>query len=411
MAADDLRPFVETRQVFLQAEQGLPIRPSIVAPTDDGLIVAGYSGSRAWVAKTDLLGKEAWTYYVDKPLGYDKAPWLQVRPEFNSVTPMPDGTVWLVGSTIEANTRLGLLVHLDQHGKALAARTVRPSSDLSRGAQTNLLIDCARFGDGFAIAGSTFVKSTATEGNSTRGSPRSIWKPAYWMLILDTNGHVTGEHVVPTGYERSIGGSKSSLTLLPIGSDLVVSAQTGATTELLRLGPGGQIKAQSHYENAFLSLVRPVVPDSKVQLLGTLIATDIAKSKTSFSLALITLNESLEEVERRDARIPMVSNLSYRMPDNSFVIFGADVHQIGEQYTSQAAHVDESLQVIGKLNPSRAIFSDTGKIYAATPIDSAGRFVIATLAVARGYPDGPVQIDGFPGFTRGAALAFSQIKF
>lgn len=272
-------------------------------------------------------------------------------------------------------------------------------------------MDCVRWGDGIAIAGSTLIRSSSTASRPAGGESPSQWEPAYWILVLDSNGQIKFEEVVPTGYERSIEGSRAGFTLLPTGSDLAVSAQTGADTELLRLNPSNGSRVQEHYANTFLSFVRPVVPDGGLQLLGTLLGTDDSTPpKAHFSVALITLNERLEEIRRQTLPKKMIPNVTYRMPDQSLVIFGADVHQVGEQYTSQVFHVDASLSRVQSLNPPRANFSDTGQIYTSVPLDSTGRFAMATLAVVKGFPDHPAHVDASPGFLRGAALEFISAR-
>jgi hypothetical protein len=402
----------KTGQSFIQTEQRLPIRPAAIVTTDDGLIVAGYSGEHAWAAKTDFAGKVLWTYQVEKPAGYDAYPWLQVRPEFRCATAMPDGSVWLIGSTIEADTQVGLLSHLDRQGNVLEIRTAHPPSDRSSRAATNLLIDCVRMGDGIAMVGSTSVRAEATASRSTAAQPNpSPWRPAFWILILDANGHQSYEEVIPTGHERALGGSSAAMTLLAVGTDLIVSAQTGADTELLRLSINGDGKIQKHYASAFLSLIHPVVPDGRLQLLGTLLALDDhSPPRSTFSVALITLNDRLEELQRQRVPKPMVVNVVYRMRDQSLVVFGAEVHQSGERYTSQIARIDATLSHIRTLNPSRALVSDTGMIHTAAPLDSGGRFVAATPGVVKGYPDHPVHIDASPGFLRGAVLDFADLQ-
>jgi hypothetical protein len=224
----DVHALFETRQSFLQTELRLPIQPAAIVTTDDGLIVAGYSGEQAWAAKTDAAGRVLWTYQVGKPAGYDAYPWLQVQPEFHCATAMPDGSVWLIGSTIEVNAQVGLLVHLDRQGKVLESRTALPSSVPSPRAPTNLLNNCARLGDGIAVVGSTFVRTEPTATRPKAGQPDALpWKPAFWILLLDANGRTISEEVIPTGYERALGGSSAAMMLLTMGTDLVVSAQTG----------------------------------------------------------------------------------------------------------------------------------------------------------------------------------------
>ena len=413
VAGGDLGSPMEAKQVFLQTDQRLPINPSVIEATDDGFIVAGDSGDRAWAAKTDMAGKILWTYHVEKPSSSGSSPWLQVSPIFSCAAALSDGSFWLIGSTIDRVEKVGLLVHLDRQGKVIESRTAVPPLGASRG-NVNLLIDCVRWGDGVAIVGSTSLPRSAVtprSGNSQPVASSSVRKAAYWVLILGPNGNTTFEEIIPTGYERSIGSQRSGMSLQAVGSQLIVSAQTGADTEVLRLDPSGTARVQKHYANAFLSLVRPVVPDGKIQLLGTVLeANGSTRSKSLSSVELIALNDDLEELRRQTVPRQMVPKVTYRLPNESLLVFGADIHQVGEQYTSQIARFDDRLNSIQVLNPSRTTYSDTGSIDTATPVGTTGRFVSATVAVVRGFPEKPIHIDALPGFLRGAALEFIDIQ-
>jgi hypothetical protein len=416
MAASDLQAPTELGQVFLQDEQRLPINPAAIISGKDGLIVVGSSNGQAWAAKTDIGGKALWTYRLSRSSDVAPGGFLRsIAPEFNCAATMGDGTVWLVGSTVDAAARVGLLVHLDRNGKLLSNRMLRPVSPAAQGSPVNLLLDCAGSGSGITIVGSTLVKNVGATAQSTADptAPKpSPWSPAFWVLVVDTQGRSTFEEVIPTGRERGLGGSKADMALLRVGSRLVVSAKTGADTELLALDLDGRSRGsvQKHYPNAFLSLVRPVIPDTRIQLIGTFLEVDSdAPSGTSFSVALITLNEHLDEMQRQLVQTRTIPNITYRMPDQSLAIFGAETHRVGEQYTSQIGRADANLRDIRTLNPSRATFSDAGMINAAAPCGPIGRFVAASVAVVHGFPEHPSRIERFPEFIRGAALEFFQV--
>jgi hypothetical protein len=267
-------------------------------------------------------------------------------------------------------------------------------------------MECVRWGNGVAVVGSTLVRK-ATSSNGGSGSIASPWSPAFWVLTLDGAGSKVSDEAITTGFERAIGVSRKSVTLLGIGSDLFVSAQTGLDTELLRLDLKQGTKTQKHYANAFLNLIRPVVPDDKIQLVGSLLSVKQgAPSGGAYSVVLITVDDRLEEISRKVLPTDMVTNVVYRMADQSLVMFGAQVHHVGEEYSSQVGRLDPTGQQVQTISPSRTSFTDTGMIYAAAPAGPAGRFAIATVAIARGYPDHPSKIEGHPGFLRGAALEF-----
>jgi hypothetical protein len=407
VVAGELRAPVETRQAFLQTEQQPTIRPAAIAATDDGLIVAGYSGTRAWAAKTDAAGKIIWTYHVEKPVGYDSGRWLQVRPEFSCTAPMPDGSVWLIGSTIDANARVGLLVHLDRDGKVLVERPIRPPQD----SPSSLLLDCARWADGVAIVGTTYIRKSTSEPPATMGTPKATQVSrnlAYWVLVLDAHGNTAFENVIPTDQETFV--IPGGLTLLAAESSLVMSATTNVMTEVVRVGPTGAVEARKQFPTGYLGLVRPVVPDGKLQLLGTFITAANSGPSAVRHQVLITLDEHLAKVHRQDAQPQIGGNVTYRMPDQSLVVFGAETHDIGERYTSQIMHVDPTLQHQRTLSPRRDTITDTGMITTAAPLGSSGRFVVVTPAVVKGYPDHPARIDASPGFLRGAVLDFIELK-
>lgn len=411
MAADDLQTPVETHQAFIQTDQRLPINPLAIVPTDDGLIVAGWSGTRAWAAKTDAVGRILWTYHVEKPAGYDAGPWMSVKPEFSSAAVMPDGSIWLIGSTLEENKRVGLLVHLDSQGKVLLERTILPPRAAVQDAKVQVLTECVRWGDGIGIVGNTFTKKLTPDPPAPAGVLRPLPESrnlAYWVLALDAQGNITFNDTIPSEQFAFI--VPKGLDLLTTGSDLVISATTNFMTEVLRLSPSGAIAARQQFPNGFLGLVRPVVPDGKLQLLGTFVSAANSKPDQVRRQVLITLDEQLREVHRQEAQPPISGSVTYRMPDHSFVVFGAEVHDIGERYTSQIMHVDPTLQHKRALSPRRGVVSDNGIIYTAVPLGATGRFVAATLAVVKGFSSQPVSVDEAPGFLRGAVLDFIELR-
>lgn len=320
---------------------------------------------------------------------------------------MPDGSVWLIGSTIDANARVGLLVHLDRDGKVLAERSIRPPQD----SPSSLLLDCVRWADGVAIVGTTGIRKSTSEPSATIGAPKSTqvsWNLAYWVLALDAHGSTAFESVIPTEQETFV--IPGGLTLLAAESSLVMSATTNVMTEVLRVGPTGAVEARKQFPTGYLGLVRPVVPDGKLQLLGTFVTAANSAPSVVRHQVLITLDEHLAEVHRQDAQPQIGGNVTYRMPDQSLVVFGAETHDIGERYTSQMMHVDPTLQYKRTLSPRRDTVTDTGMITTAAPLGSSGRFVVVTPAVVKGYPDHPARIDASPGFLRGAVLDFIEFK-
>ena len=56
--ADTVSAPTITRQAFITAEGGVPIKPlAVVRASDGGLIIAGSAGGAAWAVKTDANGK------------------------------------------------------------------------------------------------------------------------------------------------------------------------------------------------------------------------------------------------------------------------------------------------------------------------------------------------------------------
>jgi hypothetical protein len=129
-------------------------------------------------------------------------------------------------------------------------------------------------------------------------------------------------------------------------------------------------------------------------------------SRVRASPVVMTLGVDLAEVDREALPAGISSEITYRMPDQSLVIFGSQIHEYGEQYTSKVAIYDHQTRSLRLIDPNRSMFTDTGFIDCAVPIDEDGQFVAATIAVARGFTEHVVPNEMKPGFSRGAAMEF-----
>jgi len=401
--------------VLLQNEHKLPIEPRVVIAASDGFVVAGRAGMSAWASKTSFDGKILWQYSFDGPKGETGAPrYAYASPKFNGAASMPDGSVWLVGSTYEGKSRLGLLVHIGSGGSVLSERVAQPSSAGMQLTSLNSLADCQPWGTGIVIAGSTQMRKSPPELHTDAAKPGPLpspWNPAFWILIIDANGSPVYENVIPTGHDRTLGEANADVTLLVAGSDIVVSGKTGADTELLRLEINGPTRYQKHYADALLRFVRPTSADGELELLGSVLpaaGNDVARG--GFETMLLSLDADLNELGRQTVPVSVVTNAAFRMADHSLVLFGAAVNRTGEQFTSQVTRIDPSLRSSQSLPLARQGLKDTGMIYAAAPYRTAGQFVLSTVAVVDGYPDHPMRWRDQPDFLRGAVLELISIQ-
>jgi hypothetical protein len=398
-------PVVTGRTLFETAGKR-PIEPSAVAGMDGGVVVAGRTGSRAWAGKIDGQGQILWTYQADKQAGSDSGTLARhSSPEFSCAAPMPDGTVWLAGQAVGPGYVAGLVVHLDAQGNTLFEGVLQPPGQPYARSFPAYLRDCISWGDGVAIVGWTFRQKPAAAryaagAESHGGLPRP--KLAYWVVGFDAAGRKTFDEVIPTDQEGTVRG----MSMLAVESKLLISATTNDRTDILNLGSTVVARAEKQYPNGFLSLLRPVQPDGRIQLWGTFLSAASAAGRT---FALITLDSELRELQRQQTQQALTAGFAYRMPDQSLVLFGSELREVGERYTSQLMHVDAALEQFQILNPPRNVFTDTGAILAAAPYGKAGRFVMASPAVVQGFPVHSREIERFPGFQRGAVLEFVEL--
>jgi hypothetical protein len=393
---------------FLSSDQRLPIAPNDLAASATGIVVAGSSGTAAWAAKTDLQGKSLWSYTQERPPGRDADPFLRaVQVEFACAMIDADEGVWLAGSTVVERRQAGLLVHLTKDGSPTDRRTLFPNDAGSLNAPRNSFSACAKTAGGWVFVGKTYTAAASNEARAvaTNQVDSSPWHLAYWVLMLDGSGQPLREAIIPSSL---VGVATKDLTLRVIGSDVVLAASSGLDrSEIVRLDANGRIQIRKVFEHAFYRLARTLGTDEHIVLCGNVFHLDPnQRSKVESKPVLLTLDTKLQELARRELPETLLPKLTYELADHSLVVFGSEVHSVGEQFVSTAVHWTPGGNMWQPQSSDRHLFSDVGYIDTAANLGATGRFVAATVAVAKGFPDHLVPNEHSPGFSRGAALEF-----
>lgn len=125
---------------------------------------------------------------------------------------------------------------------------------------------------------------------------------------------------------------------------------------------------------------------------------------------LIEFDEQLHEIRRVKTSEAYYANVVFRLPDRTFLLFGAQAHATGEPFTSDIVHVSSMLERLAHASPDRTTVEDSGAIYAAAPMEGSGKFLFATVATARGLGSRAQQSDTTAGFLRGARVECVEVK-
>lgn len=400
----------ETDQIFLQTSQHYPIIPHAIAETaDGGLIVAGATVGAAWATKTSASGAIQWTYEVAKPRGsYSNPRWLTEQPAFQCAVAMPDGTIWLAGETLGPGYVLsGLVGELDSQGRQKFRTVWQPPPRPGEIAFQTHLVDCTRWRKDAVVVGWTLSTEAAPirrRSNGIRLPPPP--KITYWILGFNQSGSRVFEYALPTALEGGI----ASLEVAPLQAGFVISAQTGQdTSEILRIGVDGALLARHSFASASLQLVRSATETDKIQLIGQ-VGLPGDYSWSGIGLSLLTLDRSLQVVDRRAGPKMFVAYRVYQLPDSSYVAFGSQVHRTGETYSSQMLHIGPMMQHWEALNPDRVSIVDAGMIAASVILQKQDSAVFVTVASVRGFPDRPEHNPAAPSFVRGAVVDFVNLR-
>jgi hypothetical protein len=375
------KDLVLTREVVIQREGAFPDKPNIITRANDGgFILAG----RPWAIKTDSDGKVLWRYVRDK-----------FRADYTGAVEMPDGTTYLCGNMYIPDAgkeyKPTILTHLDASGLLLNEQIIVPQKKTEHG--LSYFDSCVGWGGGLAIVGhvSNAIRQASGTGSTFTMPVREDY---YWFLKLDSSGKVQWEQHIPTTFNNIEG--VRSLLVAP-DSSLVFAGYRLDQTELFRVSITGDVVAKKLLPGYF-QFLRPVVPDGMLKIFGG----------TNKLFVISTLDNQLEETHRVQGDQPSAFNadhLAYRMPDQSLVLFGENLHSSGEQYTSAVAHVDPTLQSAQKLEMVHEPYSDYFVINAATPTGKDGEFVIARALLKHQANEGRIGLERI-----GVVLDFIQTK-
>jgi hypothetical protein len=429
--ANGLTAPVREREIQIEMEDAPVIEPQVVARTNDGGFIVAGSGNRltnggdlvGGAAKYDVNGKELWRYSTtlrdDSPKQYGDQP-----PVFYGVAPMRDGSIYLCGKMtphthVGADLSWAVLTHVDASGHLISENLVTPSqkSDRSYFSTGQDFHSCIAWGDDVAIIG------TAAHMLHRAGvGPPPAFEAYYWILVLDAKGKVKWEKLIPVSERLEPTPNwfpeffnADDMVLLPVAQDLIFSVADGSSpemnSEVIRLSALGEIKARVQYAGDY-RLVRPVVPDDVVQLWGK------ATRKATLSTVL-TLNERLEQVQRIDGNPDTTfAYLAYRLPDQSFYLFGINVPDSGHNGRSVILHVDRELHHYRDFEPitpgnpfAIGSYVDSGKRFAAAPIGDLKEFAVAMDLVVRIPRNSRGEPTAEPaGFKGGTILDFVKLK-
>lgn len=418
----NISPPMRTGEATIKNEWNDSIVPWVAERTDDGgYIVAGSAGSgasanahggagpQAWAIKIDHSGRVLWTYYtglMDMALVKPNLPTNYSRiigePAYHGAVSMPDGSAFLCGHmphVPQSNQAWGLLTHLDAKGVLISEQLVSPRVKGPEGTKGHEgLLKCIRWGDGVAIIGVAlrFVPPPS-------GAGRTFTAPFYWILTLDPSGKILWEKLIPAANVNA-GFFEDNVVLQSHGADLVFSATDNVNSEVVHLSPRGEMVARKQLQGQY-HLIRAVLPDGSIQVWGT------GHSKPS---EVLTLNDRMEEIGRKEGTPEGNSfpHSIYRMPDQSYVLFGSDYHRASVVLHTVVTHVDGNLRAMRVLEPLTGSepFVDFGRVDAVAPGADGVSFVMAMNVIARGLdihrPDKPGAL---PDFFRGVDVNFVQV--
>lgn len=379
---EKMKELVLTREVIIKDESGFVPEPHVMSRTDDGgFIIAGSLG-RAWAIKIDAAGKVLWRNLQDKPLaggGYAAV--------FTGAVAMPDGSTYLCGNTSFPPSVYtpSLLMHLDATGQLINEQLYIPKNRTEHGLSN--FDSCTRWGDKLMLIGHIF------QFNNSKDFLKND-ENYYWLLMLDTSGKIVWEKQIPTAFDTI---ERAKSILMASDSSLVLAGYRIDKTELFRISVTGKLIAKKKPLDGFFEFARPVVPDGVLQLYGL--------NQTDKVFELITLDDRLEEIKQvqGDHGLDFGGRFVYRMPDQSLVLFGRELH---ERYKSAVGHVDSKLQSVQKIELVHGEpFYDGSYIGAAASAGSDGEFVTVKPLTKHQPNEGRIGLASV-----GLSLYFFQVK-
>jgi hypothetical protein len=399
---DGLTTPTREREVLIRNEQNDHIEPwAMERATGGGYILAGSAGERGWAAKTDANGKVLWNYYTslrEQKVSIPGQGYSPVGvPEYRGAVSMPDGSVFLCGH-IPRSTRSGkpdgLITHLDSNGHLLKEDLIAPEE---RSIYT--FEGCVRWRGGVAIIGSGmhFLPPANAQSGPTTES-------YYWLVFLDSSGKIRWKKVIMSSF-LSFGPSTGSIVLLAHESELIFSASDNKDSEVIKVNSNGELLARKQIHGQY-RLVHSIEPSKLLQIWGT-------ESNKPIS-TLINLNEHLDELQKIEGapRGDFFSSAIYRMPDQSFLLFG-EVMPTSSYGRAGIAHVDSNLNAESTFEPlpANGPFNRSALMNAVTPSVDAKKFAVAmSVAVSGKNVPASEKYGSLADFFRGVNLTFVRLR-
>ena len=153
----------------------------------------------------------------------------------------------------------------------------------------------------------------------------------------------------------------------------------------------------------------PNSQDESLQLAGTVLSDTHDTGEGRSSTVLIDLDPQLRE-QRRVALPPdIIPNISFRLRDQTILIFGSTLHTFGETYTSLVTRVNTSGKVLSKLTPTFGSLYDTGRIDTASPVVDS-KFAFAIRTASRDAASLSELSHNRPGSLKGAAIYLVETR-
>ena len=212
--------------------------------------------------------------------------------------------------------------------------------------------------------------------------------------MLDTSGKIIWEKQLSTIYDRI---DLTDSILLEPSKSMVLAGKRSGLTEYFRISKTGELIAHLKPSKEDFRLVQAIVPDGILQ--------HYRFNQADQLYELVTFNEQFDVVQRIQGgdNLNFGGRFVYRMPDNSWVLFGGVRHTSGH---SAVGLVDAKLQSVHKVE----LYVDSD-IYYSNPINAAtyagknGEFV----AVKQLYKHRPSE-GLWGGEQIGLEMYFLQIK-
>jgi hypothetical protein len=304
---------------------------------------------------------------------------------------MPDGSVLLCGAMPSPlrTYRPALLVHLDAAGQVLSENLLRPKEEQQAKIGRAYFTQCLPWGDRVAVI-----------GHIARFVPPDAPRPQdyhidefYWVLMLDKEGNVLWEKLFPTALDTIEGVSSALVTI--DGSLVFTGRRSTPQTELLRVSASGELETQKLLTETFV-FTKPLVPDASLEIFGG------TPNKTWYN---IILNSHFDEITRAQGPCPSRFSLrdadTFRMPDQSLMLFGSGIHSVGVLHASRAVFVTPTLQGEQYIELAHEPYFDGGTVDAAVPTGVLGEFA-TVRELQKNVPGGKGRV--------GAALDFIRVK-